>query len=321
MMWSFSDSRIFRKCQRQWFYKEHFASDNPRNANRWEAFLLSKLQTVQSWRGHIVDDSIKNDIIPAISKGWKLNSERILENARKRFDKQLEFARNHRLREPGMVPSKAGESFAAFYSMEHGQPLIEAEITQAWRDVEIALTNLLSLDDLLARLCSANSLISQRRLTFSLGDINIQAVPDLIAFYAAQPPLIVDWKVHTFGTTDYRLQLMCYALALTRCKPHEDFPESLGDYDTTDVRLIEAQLLTNQLRQYSVSDSDIEEVELYIFASATEMIMALGADEAGKVVPADLPPTDFPETCQRCAFRSLCWKEASPWDLKQMSLL
>src|SRR5574341_411781 len=162
MMWSFSESRIFRNCQRQWFYKKHFANDNPKNTAGWEAYLLSKLQTVAAWRGAIVDNSIKIDIVPALNKGWKLNTSRILENAKKRFDTQLDFARRHRLREPGLVPSRVSDEFAAFYAIEYGQQLTDEEISQAWHDVETALRNLLSMEDLLATLRSSNYLVPQQ---------------------------------------------------------------------------------------------------------------------------------------------------------------
>ncbi len=321
MTWSFSDSRIFRNCQRQWFYKEHVASDNPRHALGFEAFLLSKLQSVAAWRGNIVDDTIEKDIVPILRRGRTPDPDRVLENARKRFDTQLDFARQHRLRERGMTPTKAGDAFAAFYAIEYHQELPDADIVRAWNEVVTALTNLLSMGWLLGTLRIAEALIPQRTLAFTIGETTVRAVPDLVAFFSNQPPLIVDWKVHFFGTTDYRLQLLCYALALTQCTPHKDFPESLADYDATDVRLVEAQLLTGQLREYSVSDSDVDEVELYIFQSATEMMMAIDGDGNRQTNPYDLPPTEYPENCQRCAYRSLCWKESSPWDTRQMSLL
>lgn len=320
-MWSFSNSRIFRNCQRQWFYKVHMAKDNPKDTSGWEVFLLSKLQSISAWRGGIVDDTIEFDIVPVLKRARSPNLERVLESARKRFDMQLAFARQHRLRERGLIPSKAGDEFAAFYAMEYHQPLTDAHIAQAWEDVEKALTNLLSMGWLLGTLSSAKRLCPQRTLTFGIGDTTVRAVPDLIAFFDGQPPLIVDWKVHYFGTAEYRLQLLCYALALTRCSPHRDFPESLSDYDATDIRLVEAQLLTGQLRTYGVSEPDVAEVELYIFQSANEMMMALGDDGAGRAGPFDFPPTEFPEICQRCAYRGLCWKGSSPWESKQMSFL
>lgn len=318
-MWSFSGSQIFRNCQRQWFYKEHFANQSFKEPARREAYLLSKLQSVEAWRGHIVDYSISNDVLPTLQKGWKLNAQRILERARNRFDSQLEFALRHPLREPGI--SLSDEDFVVFYALEYGRNLCDADFSRAWGDVELALTNLFTMDRLLNTLKSATALISQRPLTFPLQDVTVKAIPDLIAFFEPGAPLIVDWKVHTFASKEYRLQLACYALALSRCKLQKGFPASLENYFPTDFRLVEAQLLTGELRDYSLSSEDIDAVESYIFDSAQQMLMALGENSNADISPFDLPPTEYPDVCQRCRYRSLCWKGESPWDLKQMSLL
>jgi hypothetical protein len=74
MIWSFSKSRIFRKCQRQWFYKGCRASARPNDPVRRAADLLSKLQILSAWRGQIVGITIK------------LNDRRLFEDASE-FDK------------------------------------------------------------------------------------------------------------------------------------------------------------------------------------------------------------------------------------------
>ncbi len=100
-MWSFSNSRLFGKCQRAWFYKNHVANANAtKNPLQREAYILSKLQSVSAWRGRIVDDVISQRIVPALEKGWTLNASLILEYARLLFDKQREFAMLNRVREP-----------------------------------------------------------------------------------------------------------------------------------------------------------------------------------------------------------------------------
>jgi len=309
MIWSFSSSRTFRRCQREWYFRSHVANAIARDPIRHEAYLLSKLQSIPAWRGDLVDHVISRRVIPTLKNKWSLNPARIRKDARETFEQQLAFARQHRLREAGMSPTKAGDAFAAFMDIQYGVEVGEDKLTQAWQDIELALNNLFQMQELLTLLGSASDLIPQRPLSFSQDGITVRAVPDVIAFFSSAPPLIVDWKVHTYGTHDYRLQLMCYALALTRCKPHKDFSPSLSRYAATDIRLIEIQLLTNRQREYHLSDADVAAVETHITHSADQMALAIGDCSNGELSAFDFAVAQNPDACQRCPFRLLCWEE------------
>lgn len=326
MKFSFSINRIFRTCQRKWFYSAHYKRSGSKDPLRHEAYLLSRLQSVQAWRGNLVDHVIERRILPALKNGWSLNANNVLAFAKNLFDRQAAFALAHRLREPNLNGAVDDEAFAAFYKIEYGEGVSAAELREAWREVDLALKNLLSMGDLLRLLGSATQLVAQRTLFYPLDNVGVFAKPDLIAFFAEGPPLIVDWKVHTYATQDYRLQLSLYAAALMRCERHKDFPETLANYQPTDVRLIEVQLLTNQQRKYTLSDLDVEELDTHVAVSIAEMILATGGN-VKRLVPFDSPATSYPEACQSCQFRKLCWenpdaKEVSACQgLKQMSFL
>lgn len=192
--------------------------------------------------------------------------------------------------------------------MEYEGRISEEEIDQAWTEVEVALGNLFEMHDLLSRLKSATYVIDQRALTFVHSGMTVRAVPDVIAFYDEAPPLIVDWKVHAFGLQDALFQLTTYALALTRCSPHRDFPTTLGRWSARDVQLSEVQLLTNQIRQYSLSEEDLERTEAYIAESAVQMALASEGKKNLELQASDFPATRSPDVCQRCPYRSLCWE-------------
>lgn len=313
MIWSFSNSHLFRKCQRQWYFKTHVANANAKKIPlQREAYLLSKLQSIAAWRGSVVDHVISRRVVPALGNRWNISLAKTLEYAKSVFDAQLNFATQHRLREPAMSAIKAGDNFAAFFAVEYGIEISDDEITQAWNDVEQAITNLLEMSDLLVLLGTSVKLVAQRSLTFPYFGVTVRAVPDLIAFFNGSPPLIVDWKVHTFGVQDYRLQLATYAVALARCNPHKDFPASLTPYTPTDIRLLEVQLLTNRQREYTLSELDVEDIDSYIAETATAMVLANGENGKGPPRPFDYPVTQFPETCRRCPFRAQCW-EVQTW--------
>lgn len=326
LRWSFSHSRTFGRCPRQWFFATQLSRWNARDPLGREAFLLSKLQSVSAWRGSLVDAIICDEIIPAFRTGLDIDRARVISLAKERFHNQLDFARERRWREPGMSVTEGKNSYAALFGFEYDQD-IEAELAPAWTDVEQALTNFLEMSDLLKILREASQLIPQRTLKFRHSGASVTARPDLIAFFKNAPPLIVDWKVHTFAAKDYRLQLALYALALTRCRPHRDFPLGVNKYPAHEIVLLEAQLLTEKPRDYHLTVKDIENAENYISVTATQMSLALRAGLDGPITHNDMAVTIFPDTCQRCSFRSICWedlpakKENLCLDLKQTSFL
>jgi hypothetical protein len=309
MIWSFTDSRTFAKCQRRWYFdavRGYWAQKDPL---RWEAYLLSKLQTVSAWRGQIVDLAITTTLVPSINSRQPLSLSRCLARARAIFDAQRAFAMRHRLREANMVPSQHKDDFAAFLPLEYGGRVEETELAQAWAEIEQAITNLFGMDSLLGQLQEASLCVAQRALTFEHEGVSVKAVPDLIAFFLDRPPLIVDWKVHSFGTKDYWLQLVTYALALTRCTIHRDFGRVFRGCEPTAVRLLEVQLLTNQLRDHTLDEDDVGEVEDLIAESAARMTLALDGRKHPEVRPTDFPVTSGPENCEGCPFRRPCWEE------------
>lgn len=304
--WSFSSSRLFQKCPRQWYYKSIIAEPRSKDNLRREAYLLSTLQTVAGWRGSLVDQVILMRYVPTLKRNQRVVLNDLIKYAKEIFQRQLEFGRAHRLREPGMKRTKVGDSFASFFDVEYGEGIAEADVKAAWADVEVALTNLANMRELEATLARSTHLFPQRSLAFNLDGIKATGTPDLLVFFRDEPPLIIDWKVHTFATSDYRLQLALYSLALTSREPHKDFPKDQPDYQATDVRLLEVQLLTNQQRYYHLTEEDIEAVSNYVARSALNMEMTSLDDDVDSI--DDVPVTSNADDCRRCPFRSMCWK-------------
>lgn len=317
---SISGIQQFERCQRQWCFDKRFASAQAKNHPlRREAYILSQFQSIAAWRGNLVDQVISSKVIPALLKGWMIRRELLLAHARSIFDKQLAFALRNRVREPGMT--KEEDSFAALAIVEYGDGIDKETKAQAWLDVERALTNLLEMDELCNLLRSASKLITQRPLIYPHFQVHFRAVPDLIVFFDDAAPLIVDWKVHAKGIQDYRLQLFAYAVALTRCKPHKDFPASLSRWSATDIRLLEVQLLTKQQRAYQPSEDDIADIDDYVAEAAAQMVMAVDGRSTREVDPFDFPVTANPERCQWCTFHRICSEETKCQEPEQMTLL
>jgi hypothetical protein len=305
MIWSYSAAKMFRQCQLQWFLKTKVANAKAKAPVRQEAYLLSKLQSLWAWRGQVVDQLLGTEIMKAHYYRYPIHLDDLLRKARTNFALQADFARRHRIREPGMSPAIAGAAFAAWHAIEYMEPITEADIELAWRDVELALRNLCAMTELWDLLWAASRCIAQRPLQFESFGVKVKAIPDLIAFYADAPPLIIDWKVHTKDSYGSRSQLALYALALARCPPHKDFPSPSHIGDPAELRLLEVQLLTGQQRFYRLCDEDIAAVEDLIAASADEMLLVDSNQSSHDLHVADLALARSPEVCQRCVFRKL----------------
>ncbi|NWG54819.1 MAG: PD-(D/E)XK nuclease family protein [Hydrogenophilaceae bacterium] len=309
MRWSYSASRSFKKCQRQWFYKNMVASAKARDPVRRRINLLSKLQSVSAWRGRIVDQVISNTVIPGINRGAPVMLREAKAQARALFDRQLLFARNHSIASFDTKPSDHGDDFCLLHGMEYGAPPTDDELNVAWEEIAQALANLYALDAVKAPLKAADHVIAQRALQFDLMDgVTVISYPDAIAFLDDTPPVIVDWKVHAFGDNDAWLQLAIYAIALARSS-HNDFPPDFSA-KPDEILLLEAQLLTNLVREHRLDAAQIEETEEYMMSSAYEIACLTEGKKYEELNAADFMPAIHPESCQSCAFRAPCWESA-----------
>ena len=289
----------------------HHAAKDP---FRHEAYLLSKLDSLWSWRGRLVDDVITRYVIPSLSIGRNPDLAALVTVARDTYEAQLAFAKAHRLREVGMRPSQHPD-FLALLEIERGSSPQEADLAKAWQDIEAALANLMAMEALLERLRTAILLLPQRALTYKRAlpegeGVTVRAVPDLLAFFQDAPPLIIDWKVHTHATANYRGQLTGYALALVRANAQWGLPD-LSRLKATDIELLEVQLLTNELRHYDLTDEDITQVDAYGAESTTNMQTLLRGREKNDRSPYTVPATTDLKTCNSCGFRVPCWAGAA----------
>ena len=295
MRWSFSAHGTFRRCPRQWFYKQVFASPLANDPTRREAYRLSKLESIQAWRGKVVDTVISETIIPRISAKQPCSTN----EAKRKADDLFALQRAQRT-----VPNGA----VLFFEVEYGLPLTEDVFDKALMDIHTALENFFSAEQLWEIFQQEQALIPQRALSFKLGTTSVRAVPDLITFQSGQPPSVLDWKANTYPIRDYWLQLVTGAIAVTKCNPHRDWPNGATLYDTHQVKLFEIQLLSGDVRIHTASEYDVHEAEDFISVSSTEMELAGDGSDPKSLRPTDYSVTSEPRTCQICSFRKLCWE-------------
>jgi hypothetical protein len=305
MYWSYSSSKVFRRCQRQWFYHERYANALTKDLDRRYAFSLKKLTTVSQWRGQLVDTVLSNTLIPSLATNQPASLGDLKREAVRLFDLQLACARAHPIRDRQFRPRDAGDSFAAFYRMEYEGRIDEAEIETARREVAEALDNLFKMDVLRARIRNAHFRATQRMIRMTYAGMTVKGVPDLVLYAGAEPPTIIDWKVHALGERDAWNQLGIYSILLAQSRgamaPREKQP------------LLEVQLLQGEIREHVLGEPDFEQLEDYMAGSVEEMLLALAGDADGDETVADprvFAPARSAETCQQCAFRRICWTSA-----------
>jgi hypothetical protein len=309
MPWSFSQYRTFQKCPRQWFYAAHWARSSATEPDRREAALLKKLQTVSAWRGGVVDTVFERFLVPRLNERNPPRLSQISAEARRLFDKQLDFARNHRIREKGMSAAVAGEAFAAFFKIEYGEAVDAAELQRARKDVIASVENLYrKMNPLRDAMRKASLSVAQSPLSFKYLGGTVRARPDLILFFEKRPPIIVDWKVHAFGNRDYADQLTGYALALTRGTPHVNFARYWKPWKPCEIELIEAQLLLGALRKHQIDEDEIAAAEERIAEGILTLQSAYDGKEPKELQPGDFPRAHRPETCLSCSYRKICWR-------------
>jgi hypothetical protein len=301
--WSFSHRATFRRCQRQWYYRYLLANANAGDPLRQEAYRLSKLVAFSAWKGKLVDNIISEEVVPALNRGTLLPFDRIRAVALARFERTRLVRKN--TGRSGPIGQET-DPFPGFLEDEYGQPIPDEAFQNTWAEIEQSLKTLLANKQLWELLKGFTRLVAQRNLSFKHDGASIIAVPDLIAFYAEQPPLIIDWKVYLNPTQDSWLQLATYAVALTRCNCHRDWPVTSINCTPSQIGLAEVQLITNETRLHRVTSEDVEELEDLISESALEMRLACDGKKGAQLLLEDFPAPYSSKHCQWCPFKKIC---------------
>src|SRR5437870_1061323 len=90
--WSISTDRLFRRCQKQMFFREIAASHSSREPWRREAFLVKQLKTLELWRGTVIHEGIQHYLVPALKRGAPLDWEFLMQQTINRAKRQLAFS-------------------------------------------------------------------------------------------------------------------------------------------------------------------------------------------------------------------------------------
>lgn len=309
MIFSYSSWRTYQKCQRMWLYASEIKSPRAKNGRRKKIAILSNLQSIDAWRGEIVDFTISNFIIRELNKGFCPTLEDAIKYAKKICRKRYDFAKEKRYWEPNMVKSRHLEEYAALFGYEFDAGLTNQDFKKAWNEIETSLVNFFNQEELIEILEDAdNQLLPQRPLHLAVNGFKVKGIPDLIVFNKYEPPHIMDWKVHYTGNKTYNEQLLIYALALSQSS-HKDFPDYFYDFPVTDYKLSEFQLLVNEHRKYPVTEEYLDEIEVFLADSTYQLHLAGGGVDYADIQIEDFEVASNPETCKSCPYHKICTYE------------
>ncbi|MBI5915153.1 MAG: PD-(D/E)XK nuclease family protein [Bacteroidetes bacterium] len=306
MIHSFSNFKIFRHCQRKWFYESKVWCTNTKDPFRQKVIMLSNLETINAFRGQVVDYTISKHVVESLNKRKSADLKEALAFAKDIFDKRRKFAEAKMYKDFSIKKTANEERYAALIELEFGGGLSESDWEKAWCDVETSLTNLIENHEVMSVLKSANFIKSQLTLNFKHDDTSVRCVPDLVAFFRKEPPLIIDWKVHFAGHRSYIDQLLLYAYALKECKHLDTFNQYLVSHDILNFRLLEYQLLKNVPRHYEISPLLLENTKVRLSDEIFKLKKA-GADQDYDSLKIENFDTTFnEEDCLNCPFQKLC---------------
>lgn len=306
MIWSLSKHKAFLRCERQWYYKNIVSNALAKDELRHEAYLLSNLQSLDSWKGNIVDTIISDYIVPNLAAKIPINRKELINTAGGMLKKQFEFASQKRYRDKGMTKS-GNTDFLALHNIEYDLPIEISEKERIWSEIKLSINNFMDKTELVKYLWDAPTLIAQPKLVFKHHGFTVRGIPDLLVLFKNKPPHIFDWKAHHFGTNDANTQLGLYAICLTKA---DAYHSSVGRYNAKDILLTEFQLITNVIRHHKVTDDSLLNTEELISDSLIKIAYLKNADQKfDKLDVEDFSTTNYETNCKTCAFKKICWNE------------
>ncbi len=300
MKWSFSADKCFRRCQRQYFFRDIAAWHNANDPLRREAFLRRQLKTLELWRGLLVHQGIEYYVVPCLASGRAIDWEFVIRQTLDLAERQLQFSRERRYREEGMTKSAHEREYLALIVHEEGKQIAAGDLEKVFADVSLALQNLSRMSDFLEKISGRRKYLAEIPILVKYCGANIEVRPDLLYFRSFGQPTIIEWKAYDdTGDSDAHLQTALYAWAICR---QEQWQVSRPE----EVELLEVQLLKNRVILHPCTQELFDELEDRIYRSIQDMQALCGDHKFGSQEIADFGYARNPNSCAYCSFRSLC---------------
>lgn len=300
MRFSFSAERCFRRCQRQYFFRELAAWHNARDPLRREAFILKQVKSIELWRGLLVHAGIERFVVPALQANAPVDWDRATGATLDLLQRQLAFSARRLYREKGLRKGANAEDYCALLPHEDGREVSLAELATVEMAIRRSFANLAALDDFWTEVRGRSRYWAELPVSIYYDGARIEVRIDLMYFRSYGKPTIIDWKVYGGNSgSDADVQMALYAWTLCR---HPSWSAIRAE----DVELLEVRPLQPEVIRHRCDRATLEALEDRLYRGINE-IRALVGD--GGYASSDLENFAYANsgtTCVFCPFRSLC---------------
>jgi len=296
MRWSISAHNTFRQCQRQYFFGQIMASHNAKDERRREAYILRQLKGLRAWQGDLVHKGIQHFVIPRLEAGEPLDISCIINEIMEMGHQQLAFSARQGYRDPRNTKTHIGLSYAALYEHEYQQRVAPSDLAQVWATVDTCLRNLSNQTKFIEAMHRSEWVKAEVALSFEVDGTTVSVMLDLLLFEDGHPA-IIDWKVSDSDASSYTRQAQVYGLAVLRKWPH---------FQPQEVKVLEVNLLRDTITLHPLTESNLLEIEDFIFRSISEILALTGDRKYEEQLFEDYEPARTHRTCLFCKYRSLC---------------
>jgi hypothetical protein len=297
---SFSSERGFRRCQRQYYFRDIAAWHNAKDPIRREAFVLKQLKTIELWRGLVVHRGIEKFVIPSLESNltvdWNSVADQTVEMARR----QLAFSAARKYRQKGLSKTSAADDYCALAIHEAGGEVSNDEFAVVENTLRTAFSNLAGMTDFWLGMRGVRRFFSEPPVFADYEGVKIEGHIDLMFFRGSGRPTIIDWKLYEgIGGSDAAFQTAMYAWLLCRMPNwHVSNP--------ADVELLEVRLLDSQVIRHRCDTETLDTLEDKIYRGIHDIQALTGGLGFGEVSIGDFAYANSPGTCALCPFRTMC---------------
>lgn len=300
LSWSFSAERCFRRCQRQYYFREIAAWHNAKDPLRREAFVLKQLKTLELWRGLLVHEGIERFVVPCLEAGQRVDWDNAIVQTIATANQQVAFSAAKRYRAKGVTKTGAGHEYCALLPHERGEIIPPEALEDVYSTIERCFRNLSKMEELWGEVRDCGRMWAELPVRVDYDGVSLEARLDLLFFRKYGNPTIIDWKAYeSQAGSDAHLQTALYGWSLCQ---HPKW----SVHHAEDVELLEVQLLDGQLIRHPSTTEGFRELEDRIYRSISEIRSLCGDGLYGEQDLSDYQFASNPNNCQYCPFRPLC---------------
>jgi hypothetical protein len=290
--WSKTRDEIFNTCQRKYYYR-HYGSwggwNDEADERTKKLYHLGKLQSRQMWAGSVVHNSIKSTL-------------ENIKNGEKSIDKQKVIDETIEIMRGDFKSSKSGYYWknaktCALFEHEYEIEVPDNEWKNNANHVKKCLNNFFDSDvfDSICQLAEEQWLEVEKFSSFMLGDLKIWLSLDF-SFKEGGKVYIYDWKTGKLDDDPNKLQPLCYCLyAVNAWKVR---PE--------DVKMMEFYLSNKELREYILTDTELNKFIQYVQSASENMTALLDDKEANMAMEERFGFTENERECDYCNYQKVC---------------